>query len=143
MSSHVVSLLSNFVVSLDGAVLGLTLACAAVRTIMIFTSSSSALRKLQDAPVVGTTKLRSMLSVLDGSDSEPDSWSRSGREEFVVLRGWVMPKYEVEPGVAWDIVKEPVFKVQGYRGNVVISQRTHVRRTVMDFFLLKYVVVFV
>ncbi|XP_010064037.2 E3 ubiquitin-protein ligase SPL2 [Eucalyptus grandis] len=126
MSSHeqaIVSLLSNFALSFDGAVLGLTLAYAAVRTIVKLTSSSSALRKLQDAPSVRVSDLRSVLSLEGGSDSEPDSSSRSGREDLVIVRGLVEAKSAVEGGT-WKSLRQNVLVSQDSGDRAVIVQRT-------------------
>ncbi|XP_056162735.1 E3 ubiquitin-protein ligase SPL2-like [Syzygium oleosum] len=124
MSSHeqaVVSLLSNIALSIDGAaVLGLTLAYAAARTIVKFTSSSSALRKLQDAPSVLASDLRSMLDVEGGSDSS----SRSEREVFVIVRGSVMAKWAAEGGKCGSLRENVLFShISGDRAAVII-QRT-------------------
>ncbi|XP_056162745.1 E3 ubiquitin-protein ligase SPL2-like [Syzygium oleosum] len=116
----VFSLLSNIALSIDGAaVLGLTLAYAAVRTIVKFTSSSSALRKLQDAPSVRVSDLRSVLDVEGGSDSS----SRSEREVLVIVRGSVMAKWAVE-GANWYSLWENVLFTRISSDRAVIIQRT-------------------
>ncbi|KAI6691412.1 hypothetical protein NL676_028240 [Syzygium grande] len=124
MSSHelaAVSLLSNIALSIDGAaVLGLTLAYAAVRTIVKFTSSSSALRKLQDVPSFLASDLRSVLDVEGGSDSS----SRSEREVFVIVRGTVMAKWPIEEGQCGSLRQNVLYShISGDRPAVII-QRT-------------------
>ncbi|KAL3737418.1 hypothetical protein ACJRO7_026218 [Eucalyptus globulus] len=97
MSSHeqaIVSLLSNFALSFDGAVLGLTLAYGAIRTIVKFTSSSC-----------GPCSLL------------------SGTEDLVILRGLVEAKSAVEGGT-WKSLRQNVLVSQDSGDRAVIVQRT-------------------
>ncbi|MED6149077.1 hypothetical protein PIB30_059076 [Stylosanthes scabra] len=90
MSSHdqvLASLLSQIVLSFDGAVLGLALAYAAIRSIRNFTANSASLRKLRRAPSVSVSDLRSVLS-------DSDANSDDGR--IVVVRGTVETKAAVD-----------------------------------------------
>ncbi|KAL1293574.1 hypothetical protein HN51_054234 [Arachis hypogaea] len=90
MSSHdqvLASLLSQIVLSFDGAVLGLALAYAAIRSIRNFTTNSASLRKLRRAPSVSVSDLRSLLSDSDGNSDDGG---------IVVVRGTVEPKAAVD-----------------------------------------------
>ncbi|KAB2613073.1 mitochondrial ubiquitin ligase activator of NFKB 1-like [Pyrus ussuriensis x Pyrus communis] len=102
-----VSQVSRFVLSWDGAVLGVSLACAAVHSVLNFTSTSSSLSKLRDAPAVKVSDLRSILP-LDQSD------------RLVVVRGTVEAKSAVDG--TWTSLKS----------GVLISKETNHRAVVVD-----------
>ncbi|XP_068335262.1 E3 ubiquitin-protein ligase SPL2-like isoform X3 [Pyrus communis] len=102
-----VSQVSRFVLSWDGAVLGVSLACAAVHSVLNFTSTSSSLSKLRDAPAVKVSDLRSILP-LDQSD------------KLVVVRGTVEAKSAVDD--TWTSLKS----------GVLISKETNHRAVVVD-----------
>ena len=102
MSSHdqaLVSLLSQLALSFDGAVLGLALAYAAVRSVVKFTVTSAALRKLRKAPYVSVYDLRLLLENSDADGNSEDA-------KLVIVRGTVEaksaiegPKISLRPGV--------------------------------------------
>ncbi|XP_050102416.1 E3 ubiquitin-protein ligase SPL2-like [Malus sylvestris] len=102
-----VSQLSRFVLSWDGAVLGVSLACAAVHSVLNFTSTSSSLSKLRDAPAVKVSDLRSILP-LDQSD------------KLVVVRGTVEAKSAVDG--TWT----------GLQSGVLVSKETNHRAVIVD-----------
>lgn len=81
------AVLSQIALAADGAVLGLGLAYVAVRSIVNYTSSSSALNKIKHAPSLRVSDLRSFLS-----NSDLDS----GDRKLVVVRGYVEAKAAVE-----------------------------------------------
>ncbi|CAI8607893.1 unnamed protein product [Vicia faba] len=87
-----VSFLSHLALSLDGAVLGLSLAYVTVRTIRKFTFTSAALRKITHAPSVSVSDLRSLL---DDTASE-DNGNNSGDDRIVIVRGTVDAKSAVD-----------------------------------------------
>lgn len=124
MSSHdqvVVSLLSQLALSFDGAVLGVALAYAAVRSVLKFRATSSALRKVRNAPSVGVSDLRSILAIEDSSSPSSDD-SQSSDQMFVVVRGTVEAKSAVDPN--WISFKPHVLVSQESGDKAVAVQRT-------------------
>lgn len=81
------AVLSQIALAADGAVLGLVLAYVAVRSVLNYSSSSSALTKIKHAPSLRVSDLRSILS---SSDHD------SGDKKLVVVRGYVEAKAAVE-----------------------------------------------
>ncbi|PKI41637.1 hypothetical protein CRG98_037944 [Punica granatum] len=126
MSSNeqvVVSLLSNLALSFDGAVLGVALAYAAVRSILSFTSNSSALRKLRDAPSVGVSDLRSVLPPDDSSGSDDSATQPQPTEgRLVIVRGTVEPKSVIDG--SWKSLKPNLLVTQETGDKAVVIQRT-------------------
>lgn len=135
MSTHeqaVASLLTNLAFSFDGAVLGFALAYAAVRSILRFTSNSSALRKLRSAPSVRVSDLRSVLA--DDSESSSSSSSSGNESEIstsskgeivgrlVIVRGVVEAKSAVDGN--WKSLRPNVLVSQESGDKAVIIQRT-------------------
>ncbi|KAG2728658.1 hypothetical protein I3843_01G210100 [Carya illinoinensis] len=122
MSSHeqaLVSLLSQLALSLDGAVLGVALAYAAVRSLLKFTATSSSLRKIRKAPSLKVSDLRSILTVDD--DSSEDQSHPSDQSIFVV-RGTVEAKSAVDPN--WKSFKPNVLVSKESGDKAVVIQRT-------------------
>ncbi|KAL5583647.1 hypothetical protein UlMin_016089 [Ulmus minor] len=122
MSSHeqaLVSLLSQLALSFDGAVLGVALAYAAVRSVLKFTSTSSALRKLKKAPSVKVSDLRSILAV-ENSENSNDSEPSDG--SLVIVRGTVEAKSAIDGN--WKSLKPNVLVSQESGDKGVIVQRT-------------------
>ncbi|EOY27251.1 E3 Ubiquitin ligase family protein isoform 2 [Theobroma cacao] len=117
MSSHeqaLASLISQLALSFDGAVLGVALAYAAVRTIFRFKSTSTALRKIRVAPSLGVADLRSLLEE-DQSDST--------EEPIVVIRGAVEAR-SAGDGRSWKSLRSNVLVSQESGDKAVIIQRT-------------------
>nr|GEU45372.1 E3 ubiquitin-protein ligase SPL2 [Tanacetum cinerariifolium] len=89
MSVHdqaAVAVLSQVALAADGAVLGLALAYIAVRSVLKFKTTSSALHKLQNAPSVTVSDLRSVLTDDENND------------QIVIVRGVVETKANVTGG---------------------------------------------
>lgn len=108
------AVLSQLALAADGAVLGLALAYVAVRSIIKFTSTSSALRKISSAPSVRVSDLRSVLS--DDSDCSDEG-------KIVVVRGVVEAKSAVDGN--WKGLRPPNVVVSHESGEKgVILQRT-------------------
>lgn len=96
MSSHdqaLVSLISQLALSFDGAVLGAVLAYSAVRSVLKFASTNSALRKLRKAPSVKVSDLR---SIIDVDESESSSESQPSDGKLVIVRGTVEAKSAID-----------------------------------------------
>ena len=132
MSSNeqaVVSLLSQLALSFDGAVLGVALAYAAVRSILKFTSTSSALGKLRKAPSVGVADLRLILAADGSSDGSNESRPSDGK--LVIVRGTVDAKSAMEG--SWKGLRSNVLVSQESGDKAVIIQRT---QTVCVFFFV-------
>ncbi|PWA76710.1 E3 Ubiquitin ligase [Artemisia annua] len=89
MSVHdqaAVAVLTQVALAADGAVLGLALAYVAVRSVLKFKTTSSALHKLKNAPSVTVSDLRSVLTDDDGDN------------QIVIVRGVVETKANVTGG---------------------------------------------
>lgn len=104
-----VSLLSELAFSFDGAFLGVALACAAVRSVLSYASTSKALRKVTEAPSVTVSDLRSILAD-DGYETPNESQPSHGK--LVIVRGTVAAKSAIE-GCS-----------QGFKTNVLVSQES-------------------
>lgn len=111
-----VSLLSHLALSLDGAVLGFAFAYAAVRTLLKFTATSSALCKLRHAPSLSVSDLRSLLA--DSPSSDPNS----GDGKIVIVRGTVDAKSAVDG--TWKTLRPGVLVSRESGDKGVVIQRT-------------------
>ncbi|KAL1218926.1 E3 ubiquitin-protein ligase SPL2 [Cardamine amara subsp. amara] len=87
----VLSILSDIALSFDGAILGLTLAYGAVRSVFKYVSSSAALKKIKEAPEVSVSDLRSLIPASD-EQSETGEHGTSHDQRIIVVRGIVKPK---------------------------------------------------
>lgn len=87
------ALLSQLLWAADGAVLGIGLAYAAVRSILKFSADSSALRKIEQAPSIRVSDLHSLLES-PSQNSDSDKQSHDGK--LVIFRGTVEAKSAVE-----------------------------------------------
>ncbi|KAM3747159.1 hypothetical protein ACB098_05G015400 [Castanea mollissima] len=118
------SLLSQLALSFDGAVLGIALAYAAVRSLLKFSATSSSLNKILKAPsVVHVSDLRSILAVHDDRHSSSSSQpSDHHHQKLVVLRGTVEAKSAVDS--SWKTFKPHVLLSQESGDKAVIVQRT-------------------
>lgn len=122
------AVLSQIALAADGAVLGLTLAYVAIRTILKYSSSSSALRKIHDAPAVRVSDLRSVLSSSD---------QVSGDGKIIVVRGSVEAKSVVEGN--WKNLRPSnalVSPESGEKGVVLLRTQTVFSRFVLSVFCL-------
>ncbi|KAM1021990.1 hypothetical protein TB1_042254 [Malus domestica] len=88
-----VSQLSRFVLSWYDAVLAVSLTCAVMHPVLNFTSASSSISKLRDAPAIKVSNLRSILP-FDQSD------------KLIVVRGTVEAKSTVDS--TWTSLKSAV-----------------------------------
>ncbi|KAK1360295.1 RING-type E3 ubiquitin transferase [Heracleum sosnowskyi] len=116
------AVLSQIALAADGAVLGLTLAYVAVRSILKYTSSSSALRKIHDAPSVRVSDLRSLLSTSDDG-------------KIIVVRGSVEAKSVVEGN--WKSLRASnalVSPESGEKGVVLLRTQTCIYNEWRGFF---------
>lgn len=112
-----VTLLSRFALSFDGAVLGAALAYAAVRTVLKLTASCSSLNELRKAPYVSVSDLRHIIPDGDSGQSESD-------RKLVVVRGTVEARSSVEGN--WKSLLPNVLISQESGDRAVIIQRTQV-----------------
>lgn len=121
MSSNeqALSLLGQLAMCFDGAVLGVALAYVAVRSVLKYTSTSSALRKLSKAPSVRVSDLRTILNV-DNSETPNDSQSSDGK--LVIVRGTVEAKSAIEAN--WKSLRPNVLVSQESGDRAVVIQRT-------------------
>ncbi|KAI3711958.1 hypothetical protein L1987_70507 [Smallanthus sonchifolius] len=120
MSVHdqaAVAVLSQVALAADGAVLGLALAYIAVRSVLKFKTTSSALNKVKKAPSVSVSDLRSVLS--NHSDQDTDT-TTSCDEKLVIVRGVVETKSVVNGN--WK--KQNVLVSHESNEKAVILQRT-------------------
>lgn len=112
-----VSLLSQLVLSFDGAVLGLSAAYVAVRSIRKFTVTSAALRKITHAPSVPVSDLRSLLE-----NVSEDNRKNSGDGKIVIVRGTVDAKSAVDG--SWKALWPGVLVSRESGDKGVVLQRT-------------------
>ncbi|TKY64263.1 Mitochondrial ubiquitin ligase activator of nfkb 1 [Spatholobus suberectus] len=113
----VVSLLSQLALSFDGAVLGFALAYAAVRTLLKFSATSAALRKLRRAPSLSVSDLRSLLA-----ETASDADGKSDHSEIVIVRGTVDAKSAVDG--TWKTLRPGVLVSRESGDKGVVLQRT-------------------
>lgn len=111
------SLLSQLALSFDGAVLGFALAYAAIRTLVKFSATSAALRKLRRAPYLSVSDLRSLLA-----DTPSDANSNSDGGAIVIVRGNVDAKSAVDG--SWKTLRPGVLVSRESGDKGVILQRT-------------------
>lgn len=130
------SLLSQLALSFDGAVLGVTLAYVAVRSLLKYSSASSSLRKIRSAPSLHVSDLRSILSVQDSSQSQPLD------QNLIVLRGTVEAKSAFDSN--WKTFKPNVLVSQESGDKAVVIQRTQTVRFLLFilYFLLSNSIIF-
>ncbi|KAF2323622.1 hypothetical protein GH714_036362 [Hevea brasiliensis] len=100
MSSHeqaLASLVSQLALSFDGAILGVALAYAAVRSFLKFTSNSKALRKIRKAPTLRVSDLRSILDLPQPSDeNQNQNLDQDQNQKLVIVRGQVEAKSAID-----------------------------------------------
>uniref|UniRef100_A0A0V0I761 RING-type E3 ubiquitin transferase n=1 Tax=Solanum chacoense TaxID=4108 RepID=A0A0V0I761_SOLCH len=97
MSIHeraVVAALSQIVMVADGALIGLALGYAAIRTILKFKASSSSLYKIKEAQSIGISDLRSLLYSSSSSSNDNSESFQCNDGKLVIIRGTVEAKWE-------------------------------------------------
>ncbi|XP_055835938.1 E3 ubiquitin-protein ligase SPL2 [Solanum dulcamara] len=115
------AVLSQIAMAADGALIGLALAYVAVRSILKFKANSSALHKINDAPSLGVSDLRSLLSSSD-SDVISGSSNQSDDGKLVIIRGTVEAKSAVEGN--WKSLRANVLSAHNSAEKGVILRRT-------------------
>lgn len=124
------AVISQVALAADGAVLGLALAYVAVRSIIKFTSASSSLRKISDAPSLPVSDLR----LLEDHANDASSQSEGGGR-IVIISGTVESKSVVDGN--WKSLRPNnvlTSHESGERG--VILQRTQTVHFFSHFILL-------
>ncbi|GAV82709.1 GIDE domain-containing protein/zf-C3HC4_3 domain-containing protein [Cephalotus follicularis] len=116
------SLVSQLALSFDGAVLGVALAYAAVRSLLKFRASSSALRKIRRAPQLSVPDLRALLNYNQSQTSHPNHHEQQQQEEIVIVHGIVDAKSAVDSN--WKSFRPHVLVAQESGDKAVILQRT-------------------
>ncbi|KAH7547082.1 hypothetical protein FEM48_Zijuj01G0269400 [Ziziphus jujuba var. spinosa] len=116
-NEQALSLLGQLAFSFDGAVLGVALAYVAVRSVLKYTSTSSALRKLRKAPSVSVSDLR---TVLNAPETSNESQSSDGK--LLIVRGTVEAKSAIE--LNWKCLKPNVLVSQESGDRAVLIERT-------------------
>ncbi|XP_059285520.1 E3 ubiquitin-protein ligase SPL2 isoform X1 [Lycium ferocissimum] len=108
------AVLSQIAMAADGALVGLALAYVAVRSILKFKANSSSLHKIENAPSLSVSDLRSLLS--------SDTSSQSDGGKVVIVRGIVEAKSAVEGN--WKSLRANVVSAHNSDEKGVILQRT-------------------
>lgn len=115
------AVLTQVALAADGAVLGIALAYISVRSLLKFSANSSALKKVQNAPSVPVSDLRSVLSPPDsGDDAAGSSEAETGR--LVIVRGVVEARSAVNGN--WTSLRSNVLISHESGEKAVILQRT-------------------
>ncbi|XP_022889535.1 E3 ubiquitin-protein ligase SPL2 [Olea europaea var. sylvestris] len=132
MSVHdqaVAAVLSQLALAADGAVLGIGLAYVALRSILKFTATTSALRKIDNAPSVQPSDLRSLLSSCNtegkGNTCTGGSTNQSNGDggKLVIVRGCVEAKSAVEgQGMI----------LRGNTSNILVSQESREKGVILQ-----------
>ncbi|CAA2969432.1 E3 ubiquitin- ligase SPL2 [Olea europaea subsp. europaea] len=132
MSVHdqaVAAVLSQLALAADGAVLGIGLAYVAIRSILKFTATTSALRKIDNAPSVQPSDLRSLLSSCNtegkGNTCTGGSTNQSNGDggKLVIVRGCVEAKSAVEgQGMI----------LRGNTSNILVSQESREKGVILQ-----------
>lgn len=104
----------------DGALVGLALAYIAVRSIFMFKAKSSALHKINDAPSLRVSDLRSLISLSSESNVNSDQSDDGGK--LVIIRGTVEAKSAVEGN--WKSLRANILSAHESAEKGVILQRT-------------------
>ncbi|CAI9773533.1 unnamed protein product [Fraxinus pennsylvanica] len=124
------AVLSQLALAADGAVLGIALAYVAIRSILKFTATTSALRKIDNAPSVQPSDLRSLLSSCN-TDSNSNTCTSGntnqsnsdGGGKLIIVRGCVEAKSAVEgQGMI----------LRGNTSNIVVSQESREKGVILQ-----------
>ncbi|KAG9458106.1 hypothetical protein H6P81_002614 [Aristolochia fimbriata] len=110
----VVATFAQFALAYDGAFLGMTLAIAAIKTILKYRRSCSAAAKIRRAPSVSVSGLRSL------APSSPEDDSSGRTENLVIVRGQVRPKTAVDR--KWMGFKDKVFVSENGERAVIVER---------------------
>lgn len=134
------SLVSHLALSLDGAVLGVALAYAAVRSFFKFTANSAALRKIRSAPQLRVSDLRSLLPVSSEDQSQPSDSDPSST--LVIVRGTVEAKSAVDG--SWKGLRHNNVLVSQESGDkAVVIQRTQTVCLCRNINLYEWILLFI
>lgn len=120
------AVLAQLMMAADGALFGISIAYVAYRSIRKYTATSSALRKIRDAPSVQPSDLRSVLSDV----SPPSSNCEGGK--LVIVRGNV-EVFTADKGSWKSLMENNPIASKDSSEKYVILQRT---QTVWFIFLL-------
>nr|GMC53869.1 E3 ubiquitin-protein ligase SPL2 [Ipomoea batatas]GMC55727.1 E3 ubiquitin-protein ligase SPL2 [Ipomoea batatas] len=118
----VAAVLSQIALAADGTVLGLALAFIAVRSVLKFKATNSALHQIKEAPSVRVSDLRSVVSEHGDSNQSEDG-------KLVIVRGTVEARSAVEGD--WKSLRSDILVAHDSGERAVIVQRT---QTVLHLF---------
>ncbi|GER53569.1 E3 Ubiquitin ligase family protein [Striga asiatica] len=122
------AIVGQLVMAADGAMLGLGIAYAAYCSFRKYSATSSALRKIRQAPAVEPSDIRSVLADGDGSggyDESDSSVSCSDGGKLVIVRGTVEVKSALEKG-NWKSIRGSNLVVSRETGDQgVLLERVH------------------
>uniref|UniRef100_A0A1J3EBI8 RING-type E3 ubiquitin transferase n=1 Tax=Noccaea caerulescens TaxID=107243 RepID=A0A1J3EBI8_NOCCA len=135
------SLLTDIALSFDGAILGITLAFGAVRSVLNYASNSAALNKIKDAPEVSISDLRSLIPASEEQSGTRDH-GNSHDQRIVVVRGTVKPKASGDGSHKNDVLISPETgdkaliiqrsQTYMYSGWKTLFQWTHTHRLLLE-----------
>ncbi|PIN22311.1 putative E3 ubiquitin ligase [Handroanthus impetiginosus] len=123
------AVIAQLAMAADGALFGLGVAYVAYRSIRKYTATSSALRKIRDAPSVQPSDLRSIIpDDNDPDSSHPDDGNASNSSfeggKLLIVRGCVEAKSAAEKGNLKSLRGDSVVVSQETGEKGVILQRT-------------------
>ncbi|KAL3511618.1 hypothetical protein ACH5RR_024335 [Cinchona calisaya] len=123
------AVLSQLFLAADGALLGLGLAYVAVRSILKFTANSSALRKIEQAPSIHVSDLRSVLTLPSANANNANE--QSNCEKLVIVRGTVEAKSAVDGHCRSGVLAS---QESGDKGVILQRSQTCIRNEWRGFF---------
>ncbi|KAH9615473.1 hypothetical protein KSS87_010386 [Heliosperma pusillum] len=122
------AIVTHLALAADGAVIGAVLAYVAIRSIVKYAATSSALRRIRDAPSVNVSDLRSILSESDAGEDDVITGgddviaAGNGGERLVVVRGIVESKSAVNG--TWKSLWTDVLVSHDSGDRAVVIQRS-------------------
>ncbi|CAN4095263.1 unnamed protein product [Withania somnifera] len=116
------AVLSQIALAADGALIGLALAYVAVRSILKYKATSLALHKINDAPSLTVSDLRSLVNVDSESNVNSESSNQLDVDMLVIVRGTVEAKSAVEGN--WKSLRGNLVPAHSSTEKGVILQRT-------------------
>ncbi|KAM7254565.1 hypothetical protein ACFE04_003945 [Oxalis oulophora] len=123
MSSHeqaLASAISRLALSYDGAFIGVALLYTAVKSIIKYRISSSALNKIKSAPTVHVSDLRDLLK---SDQTHQQEAVGPGSRDVLIVYGTIEPKSAVDS--SWQALNRPhVLLAQESADKAVVVQRT-------------------